>query len=117
MQEMQVGFLRREDPLEEEMATHSSIAAWKIPWTEEPGGLQSIDGKESDTAEHPHKHTYEKTQRNILGNPVPQHPATSEISELQIVPHLCCIRLVPKEATNTSVLGRSQKFLQASRVC
>ena len=31
-----------EDPLEEEMATHSSILAWKIPWTEEPGGLQSI---------------------------------------------------------------------------
>ena len=32
----------REDPLEEEVATHSSILAWKIPWTEEPGGLQSI---------------------------------------------------------------------------
>ena len=32
----------REDPLEEEMATHSSILAWRIPWTEEPGGLQSI---------------------------------------------------------------------------
>ena len=34
--------LGREDPLEEEVATHSSILAWKIPWTEEPGGLQSI---------------------------------------------------------------------------
>jgi len=33
--------LEREDPLEEEMATHSSILAWEIPWTEEPGGLQS----------------------------------------------------------------------------
>ena len=33
--------LGREDPLEEEMATHSSILAWEIPWTEEPGGLQS----------------------------------------------------------------------------
>ena len=32
-----------EDPLEEGMATHSSIIAWKIPWTEEPGGLQSIE--------------------------------------------------------------------------
>ena len=31
-----------EDPLEEEMATHSSILAWRIPWTEEPGGLQSV---------------------------------------------------------------------------
>ena len=38
-QEMQVGSLSREDPLEEEMATHSRILAWKIPWTEEPSGL------------------------------------------------------------------------------
>ena len=39
MQEMRVGSLDWEDPLEEEMATHSSILAWRIPWTEEPGGL------------------------------------------------------------------------------
>jgi len=38
-----------EDPLEKEMATHSSILAWEIPWTEEPGGLQSMESKESDT--------------------------------------------------------------------
>ena len=37
-----VPFLGREDPLEEGMATHSSILAWRIPWTEEPGGLQSM---------------------------------------------------------------------------
>ena len=36
---MQVQFLDQEDPLEEEMVNHSSILAWKIPWTEEPGGL------------------------------------------------------------------------------
>ena len=42
MQETQVQSLGREDPLEKEMATHSSILAWKIPWTEERGGLQSI---------------------------------------------------------------------------
>ena len=40
-QEMRVWSLGLEDPLEEEMATHSSILAWKIPWTEEPGGLKS----------------------------------------------------------------------------
>ena len=40
MQETQVPFLVWEDPLEEEMTTHSSILAWKIPQTEEPGGLQ-----------------------------------------------------------------------------
>ena len=39
---MQVRSLAQEDPLEEGMATHSSILAWRIPWTEEPGGLQSI---------------------------------------------------------------------------
>ena len=41
MQETQVQFLDQEDPLEKEMATHSSILAWRIPWTEEPGGLPS----------------------------------------------------------------------------
>ena len=40
MQGTQVQFLGREDPLEKEMATHSSTIAWEIPWTEEPGGLQ-----------------------------------------------------------------------------
>ena len=42
-----------EDPLEEEMATHSSICAWRIPWTEEPGGLHTVLGvaEESDIAE------------------------------------------------------------------
>ena len=42
MQEIQVQSLGWEDLLEKEMATHSSILAWKIPWTEEPGGLQSM---------------------------------------------------------------------------
>ena len=42
MQEMQVQFLGWEDALEKEMAAHSSILAWAIPWTEEPGGLQSM---------------------------------------------------------------------------
>ena len=42
MQEMQVRSLGQEDPLEEGMATHLSVLAWEIPWTEDPGGLQSI---------------------------------------------------------------------------
>ena len=50
-QEMRVQSLGQEDPLKEEMATHFSILAWKIPWTEEPGGLQSMGCKESDTTE------------------------------------------------------------------
>ena len=51
MWETQVRSLGWEDPLEKEMVTHSSILAWRIPWTEEPGGLQSMGSQESDTAE------------------------------------------------------------------
>ena len=49
MQETQVQHLGWEDPLEKEMATHSSVLAWRIPWTKEPGGLQSMGLQESDT--------------------------------------------------------------------
>ena len=48
-EETQVRFLGWEDPLEEEMAAHSSILAWKIPWTEKPGGLQSMGLQKSWT--------------------------------------------------------------------
>ena len=48
---MQVQSLGREDPLEESMQTHSSILAWRIPWTEEPGSYSPWGGKESDTTE------------------------------------------------------------------
>ena len=50
MQETRVQSLGQEDPLEKEMATHSNILAWEIPWTEETGGLQSVHGviEESD---------------------------------------------------------------------
>ena len=49
VRETQVQSLGQEDPLEKEMATHSSTLAWKIPWTEEPGRLCPWGGKESDT--------------------------------------------------------------------
>ena len=55
MQETQIRSLGQEDPLEEEMATHSNILARKIPWTEEPSGLQSMSGKQSDMTELPGK--------------------------------------------------------------
>ena len=47
--ERQVQFLGRKNPLEKEMATHSNILAWRIPWTKEPGGLQSMGCKDLDT--------------------------------------------------------------------
>ena len=48
MEDMQIRILGREDSLKKEMATHSSILAWEMPWTEEPGGLQSM-GLENQT--------------------------------------------------------------------
>ena len=51
MQETQVGSLGWEDPLEKEMATHSSTLAWKIPWMEESGRLQSMGSQRVDTTE------------------------------------------------------------------
>ena len=57
MQEMWIPSLSQEDPLEKEMATHSSILAWKIPRTEEPGGLQSMGSHRvrHDLATKPHQ--------------------------------------------------------------
>ena len=72
MQETQVQSLGQEDPLEKEMATHSSIRAWKIPWTEEPGGLHTIHGvAESDMTERLHF-----TSLYSTGNYV-QYPVTN----------------------------------------
>ena len=51
MQENQVRFPGQEDLLEKGMATHSSIPAWRIPWTGHPGGLQSMGSEDSDTSE------------------------------------------------------------------
>ena len=49
MQETQVRSLGQEDPLKEDMTIHSGILAWEIPWTEEPGGLQSMGLQKSQT--------------------------------------------------------------------
>ena len=57
VRDTQVQSLGSEDPLEKEMATHSSILAWKIPWTEEPGGLQSTGSRvEHNLATKPPHH-------------------------------------------------------------
>jgi len=64
MQETRVWSLDWEDPLEEEMATHSSILAWEIPWTEKPGGLQF---KESDMTELLSKHTLTLDVHEVFG--------------------------------------------------
>ena len=71
MRETQVQSLGQEDLLEKEMATHSSILAWKIPWTEEPGRLHSPWGhKELDTTEKLHFHWV--YLRTYLGTDIPR---------------------------------------------
>ena len=82
MWETWVRSLGRGDPLEKEMATHSSIVAWRIPWTEELGGLESMGCKESDTTERLHFHfqrdsfRYHKPYESITS------PVQSQESEL-----------------------------------
>ena len=82
MWETWVRSLGRGDPLEKEMATHSSILAWRIPWTEELGGLESTGCKELDTTERLHFHfqrdsfTYCKPCESITS------PLQSQESEL-----------------------------------
>ena len=61
MQETWVPSLHRKDPLEEGMATHSSVPAWRIPWAEEPGGYSPGHLKESDMTERVHTHIYTHT--------------------------------------------------------
>ena len=59
LQEMRVQSLGWKDPLEQEMATHSNILAWEIPWTEDPGGLHSVGSQRiryDSATEHTHTH-------------------------------------------------------------
>ena len=58
MRETWVQSLGQEDPQEQKMATHSSVPAWEIPWTEGPGGLQPTGRKESDTTERLSHHIF-----------------------------------------------------------
>ena len=63
-QEMWVWSLSQEDPMEKEMATHSSILSWEIPWTEEPGGLQSTGSQRvRHNWVHAHTHTHTHTHK------------------------------------------------------
>ena len=65
--EMHVRSLSGKDPLENEMVTHSSVLAWRIPWTEEPGGLQSMGSqKELDMTNRLSIHSYSNCRLNIL---------------------------------------------------
>ena len=75
MQETWVQSLGQEDILEKEMATHSSILAWKITWMEKPGRLQSMGRKESDTTEQLH---YRELWASLVAQTVKHLPAMRE---------------------------------------
>ena len=76
MQETWVAPLGREDSLEKEMAPHSSILAWEIPWTEEPGGLRTVHGAaEADATEHSSTMQYPCSERRA-----PPPPLTCPLS-------------------------------------
>ena len=108
MQEIGVWSLNQEDPLEEGMATHSSILAWRIPWAEEPGGLQSMGSQRvrndwvTDHT-HTHTHTYTHTQvhaiyymifsQDISTKPMGE-PSSSWLSSPQLS-HLICLANCP----------------------
>ena len=64
-QETQVPSLVREDPLEEEMAAHSSVLAWEIPWTEEPGWLQSTGSQRLGHDERTRRATKQQQQEGV----------------------------------------------------
>ena len=71
---MQVRSLDQEGPLEEEMATHSSVLAWRLPWTEEPGGLHSTELPESQIRESSRAHTHTNLTQHLSPPQVPVVP-------------------------------------------
>ena len=87
MQEMQVQSLGQEDPLEEEMATHSSILAWRIPWTEEPGGLQSM-GSQRVKNDLVSKHTCWYTEIQLVSHTA---VTTSNVAKFTSVLIICLL--------------------------
>ena len=72
MKETWIQSLGQEDPLEEEMSTHSDILAWGIPWTEEPGGLQVMGLQESYITYQLNTHTHTHTHTHGLSLSVPE---------------------------------------------
>ena len=94
MQETQESWVRLlgwEDPLEKEMAAHSSILAWKILWTWEPGGYSPQGSKELDMTERVHTHT------QLTGNRGCLLEASSQKLRGDSKPNQCSPCLVPKE--------------------
>ena len=115
MQKTQVWSLGQEDLLEKRMATHSSILAWKIPWTEEPGRLQSmrLQRVRHDWATSTHTHTHERFIPQLLSPPWRSGSGaeSSYLFSSHLVPLVNSIpRGFPKVTSLTQTLGGEQKM-------
>ena len=117
MWETWVRSLDWEDPLEKEMATHSSILAWKIPWMEEPGRLQSTGRKELDTTEQLHftsrnwdlasyvaKRRFFKTEKNIF--PKKKHNYGNSIKL-----NIFTVKIIKKKTLDVALTGKFYSIL------
>ena len=105
-QEMQVWSFSQEDPPEERMATHSSILVWRIPWTEEPGGLQSIGSQRvgHDWSDLAHTHTKWKPESEKNPFLLPHLHQKQSVSCRSITGSLKCMKLGSlKEAIDKGV--------------
>ena len=103
--ETQVRFLGQEDPLEDSMATHSSILAWRIPWTERPGGLQSMESQSQTWQEQlsTHPHT------NFLSFLLQLEPCRRKGISLPLILWKCPYKL-SREWMNTNLIRTSLLF-------
>ena len=126
MQETWVQFLGWEDPLEEEMAAHSSILAWRIPWTEELGGLRSIayQSQQDWRTEHTSKFTWFKTDqkhRKVMKKLSPNLPILESPNPFwgggRNVHSLLCVLLEKKKSLSCVQLFASPRTVAHQDVC
>ena len=123
MWETWVQSLDWEDPLEKDMATHSSILAQKIPWMEEAGGLQSIGGDELDTTERLHFISHTVLFQEVI-TPTPHLPVTNfprPLTPLPINSHYPLVRLLlicdlDCSFTQSAQSGLPVKILSTGRI-
>ena len=135
MKESWVQSLGGEDPVEEEIATHSSILAWKTPWTEEPGRLQSLrsqrvkhDWVTEHRCTHPTPHTYTWCKYSIHShfqarNVTSLNVELEEMDKFNLrgymiwLPHTTCFLFCLEDITNIHTDESTQMHIKARWIC
>ena len=108
---MWVWFLDREDPLEKEMATHSSILAWKVPWTEESVRLQSTELKRV-------RHNWSSLAQQVCGGSTFQTEGTVNAKTLKMKPDRCIQKTaMSKEGCSNSRAGSMGSMARSNGEC